>query len=63
MTELEQVKLEIANRRAKILRSWQELDRLELPLEKRVPQIETIEADNRLLARLLARLEALCSTA
>lgn len=59
MTELEQVKLEIAGTEAEILRSWCELDRLDLPLEERAAKIATLEADNRLLAVLLTRLEEL----
>ena len=54
MIELERVELEITKAQAGIRRSWHDLGGLNLHPDKRVAEIASIDANQRLLIEMLA---------
>ena len=63
MMELERLEREISTTQAGIRRSWRDLGCLNLPLDKRVAEIVSIDANQRHLAELLVRCHELRASA
>ena len=59
MMELARLEREITKAQAGIRRSWRDLGGLNMPLDKRVAEIVSIDANQRHLAGLLARRDEL----
>ncbi|WP_267426979.1 hypothetical protein [Methylobacterium sp. GC_Met_2] len=59
MAELDKVRREIATTKARVHRGWIELELPDLTVEMQAAKVAVIEADTRLIAVLLARLDEL----